>query len=381
MKGWATVVALLSFLHLHAVARLVSAPTVDDNDGRITYAPGKGAWVSGQTNCERCRAKNLDPLKTYGRTWHEGKSKGERTTARVSFDFEGVGVYVRGIRLNSSHPVLGRSNLAFFIDGYQIATDHRPPPLSTNETYSYTYNETLFAYEGMPNSTNEPHSLEIRVQHDGTDDSFFLLDSIVYTRYVDDDSTSVGEPFPSSTPSSSSSSKRSTAPQIAGGVVGAVAGVGLVGFVTLIFRRRRSNGTILPDSVPLAPGQRPRRGSSFSFNPDLFVRARDRVRQLSMSSSRGRPPPPQHPHTAVPMHHVNERLLSIHNWRLQIHQESPHQPGFVPPADMPALSSYYETSTVHQPHPRPESMNPPPVPPGSPTTPRPARKKFTVMNN
>ncbi len=178
--------------------------------------------------------------------------------------------------------------------------------------------------------------------------------------------------------------------KIVGGILGGISSLVLVGLGLIIYRRRRNGRPILPFFSKQTPTEEPKEGAdlrrSYTFNPSLFVRAREIAKKASNTSLRGarrRPAPleeelfPSNLNNTrdfrasnVPdsgaLYSAGDRLLSIQSWRDQTQREIASTPIPIGPLDpSEELSSYYEKTEP---------------PAESPPRPRPTTKRWAVMN-
>ncbi|KAF9004165.1 hypothetical protein BDZ89DRAFT_1080665 [Hymenopellis radicata] len=389
-------------------AGLLQNTTIDDADSLIVYTPPL-VWKAGSANlhgkgsqCSECQAQGIEAHRAGNVTWHEADPSDDTVTQgqlpTATLEFFGVSVFVKCIvPRNKAGPLsLGTSDMVFTIDGERRGAFYKTP--GTDGDDPYEYDAVVFAHN--ISDTNANHTLGISPTGHN---SIILLDSIVYSYYLDDDSatpvqSSVPPTSPSQIPGSTASNTPNSALQvptsstakIVGGVLGSIAGLVLIGLGLLIYRRRRNGRTMLPFFFKQTPTEEPKEGAdlerSYTFNPSLFVRAREIAKKASNPSLRGarrRPAPLEEElfpsninntrdlrGSGVPdsgaLYSAGDRLLSIQSWRDQAQREIASTPTPIAPLDpSEELSSYYETTE-------------PPAEP--PPRPRPTTKRWAVMN-
>ncbi|KAL5490658.1 hypothetical protein ACEPAI_5492 [Sanghuangporus weigelae] len=243
---------LLLFRLLPRICGLQVNVTIDDQYGDpstgqiIQYNPPE-AWSIGQ-DCAKCSAKPRPISNAYRSTWMDasyfrsgrGGVSGQLVTASVPFI--GSAVYVQVILTGSPNFPVGNSDFTFYIDNVEVGTFQK---LADGDT-SYQWNQTVFSKNNLSNSL---HTLIIEVGR-SDNESLFLLDSIIYTKELTDNTNS-NSAVPTGTSASSavdSSSGSTNIGIIVGPVVGGVSAV-LVLLAFLFFMKRRRQGQ--QDRIPL----------------------------------------------------------------------------------------------------------------------------------
>ncbi|KAK0446488.1 uncharacterized protein EV420DRAFT_1276697 [Desarmillaria tabescens] len=160
-----------------ALATLVNVTVDDQNEDPITrntvsYTPAD-AWTVNST-CDNCSAQ-IDASKTYDNTWHVGKFNGSPSVLQASYSFSGTAVYVYCILAPASEHLTGKSDMTFFLDGFQAGTYSSEQDSSS---LGYKYNTSVFASETLSPGS---HIIQIQSGHSGGDASLILLDSIIYS--------------------------------------------------------------------------------------------------------------------------------------------------------------------------------------------------------
>ncbi|KAL5490659.1 hypothetical protein ACEPAI_5493 [Sanghuangporus weigelae] len=243
--------------------------TIDDQFGDpttgqvIQYNPS-GAWHPGQS-CEPCTAKPRPISNAHNGTWTDGTFFPEGTGTNglsgqiisASVPFIGTAVYVQAILTGSITSPDGYSDFTFYIDNVTSGVFQRAP----NGDNTYQFNQTIFSKTGLSNSL---HTITIESGRAGNK-SLVLLDSIIYTRQVQN---STSNPDNQSSPESGSSS--SNIGIVVGPVVGGVIVAGAI-LALLFFMRRRRQGQrvrILLDSPPMESVSPARAGSTSNPGPN-----------------------------------------------------------------------------------------------------------------
>ncbi|KAK0200663.1 hypothetical protein DFS33DRAFT_1386584 [Desarmillaria ectypa] len=173
---WARRVHILFLAFATVQAKLVNV-TVDDRNAAVTYTPSD-AWADG-TNCEACTAK-LDTDKLVHGTWHDSTFQpGDKEPHRVSVSFNGTAIYVDCIlaKSTSNPPLIGHSDMRFFIDGALVGRFGRD--ISNDSTWTYSYGDTVYANTSIPAGL---HTFRLQNGHtNSTQQSLVLLDAITYS--------------------------------------------------------------------------------------------------------------------------------------------------------------------------------------------------------
>ncbi|KAL5512007.1 hypothetical protein ACEPAH_5226 [Sanghuangporus vaninii] len=237
--------------------------TIDDQFGDpttgqvIQYNPS-GVWQPGQS-CEPCTAKPRPISNAYNGTWTDGSFFPQGTGTNglsgqiisASVPFIGTAVYVQAILTGSRTSPDGNSDFTFYIDNVTSGVFQRAP----NGDNTYQFDQTVFSKTGLSNSL---HTLTIESGRAG-DKSLVLLDSIIYTKEIQNSTGSSN-----STGSLESSSSSSNVGVIVGPIVGGVIVAGAI-IALLFFLRRRRQGQrvrILLDSPPMESMSPARAGST-----------------------------------------------------------------------------------------------------------------------
>lgn len=229
---------LFLFLPPFSLARLVNI-TIDDQNGDpqtgqvINYNPPE-AWQPGQT-CSDCTAKPSPASNAYMGTWQDASYNPNDTATnsvpgqviQASVPFIGVAVYVNVILTGSTSAPDGNTDYTFKIDNVTKGEFQKTP--DGNSTY--LFNQTVFAITGLDGGL---HTLTIESGHNKKK-ALVLLDSITYTKNVDDDS--------SNSTSSTNSSSPSGIPigVIVGPIIGGLFVLGAALALIFYMRRQRRN--------------------------------------------------------------------------------------------------------------------------------------------
>ncbi|KAI0735581.1 hypothetical protein C8Q76DRAFT_581238, partial [Earliella scabrosa] len=178
------VLTLSSLAELPLASAVLANLTIDDTLGdhffgtQIEYNP-PGVWKVGQ-DCTDCTAR-IDPSQTLSGTWHDGTfspvaenggGANELLTATVSF--EGVAVYVFCIVAHTLRSPVGRSDMAFFLNGTLVGNFTQEPTGDTN----IDYDVPVYSNPSLPFGN---HTITIVNGHVDGPQSLTLLDYIYYT--------------------------------------------------------------------------------------------------------------------------------------------------------------------------------------------------------
>ncbi|KAL5528883.1 hypothetical protein ACEPAG_4857 [Sanghuangporus baumii] len=264
LRFYLSLLCLVLQIHGREINVTIDDQFGDPTTGQIVQYNPSGAWQPGQS-CEACTAKPQPINNAYNGTWTDGTFFPEGTGMNglsgqiisASVPFIGTAVYVQAILTGSITSPDGNSDFTFYIDNVTSGVFQRAP----NGDNAYHFGQTIFSKTGLSDSL---HTITIESGRAGNK-SLVLLDSIIYTKQVQQNSTS----NPDNSSSSQSGSSSSNIGIIIGPVVGGVIVAGAI-LVLLFFLRRRRQGQrvrILLDSPPMEYVSPARAGST--SNPGL----------------------------------------------------------------------------------------------------------------
>ncbi|KAF8995252.1 hypothetical protein BDQ17DRAFT_1250922 [Cyathus striatus] len=169
---------------LSSVNAIVVNVTVDDaspdplTGQSITYNP-ENFWNYGPT-CSICGA-HVDEQEMYHGTWHDGTyyPSGPRSTEgslNATFIFNGTAIYIYCAISLSIQPLVGYSNMTFFIDNEAVGHFEWIPP--GDNTYQYN----VLVYSNASIIPGE-HTFLLKNGQEGDsgDTSLTLFDYLVYS--------------------------------------------------------------------------------------------------------------------------------------------------------------------------------------------------------
>ncbi|KAJ3825919.1 hypothetical protein EV361DRAFT_954108 [Lentinula raphanica] len=310
--------------------------TVDDQFGdphthsQIIYTPAE-AW-SIAPNCSHCPdgISSLSPSRASNGTWHGSYFSSETASGAIragapryaELQFTGNAIYVICI-IPPSTNITNRLN--FSIDGTEVGS-YPPAPAIATDLGGWQYGVVVYHNTSIPMAS---HQLLIQSGEEDGPDAIILLDSIVYSTYINPDT--VTRPLP----------RRELLAAIVGGSVGGFTLVLVFGIVIFVYRRRQMSLTVTV-------------GSSSRWRRLLIPPHRQSIKTQTRMSLEG----PESSSRITSLTEVDNRTQSILAWQQRAQQGS--NSSVLAPLDMSEeLSSYYDNATttesrrVHTPPPPP----------------------------
>lgn len=145
----------------------------DTTTGNMPYYSPSGAWSQGSL-CSSCLIE-LDPARTYSRTWQEATWNGKGEPYTIAINLTGVAVYVFFILANQVAHSTGYTNVTFILDNdfADVQSFAHEPTISSDFNYSFP----IYVNEELE---NKQHYMLIATS--GQTKSVVLFDSLVYTK-------------------------------------------------------------------------------------------------------------------------------------------------------------------------------------------------------
>ncbi|KAJ7064043.1 hypothetical protein C8F01DRAFT_1229591 [Mycena amicta] len=245
--------------------------TIDDTDTTyFSFSNGSTnppAWaaITPQTPCNYCSAQP-QTKDIHNQTWHDGS-----VGSVGSFTFNGTAVWIYGIDLADP------ANISFTLPDVHLSTFHY-----YNGSEQFVFNSLLFSATNLPTDAGS-HTVSWVVNKSSKNGTTALFDYAVIT--VDEEDPASTSPSESGSASVAHSSKSHAGP-IAGGVIGGVLVLLLLGALVLFcWRRRRGNASSQNPQTPQSEMIQPFvEGHGGSTAPTLASRA------MSLGSDSDHPP-------------------------------------------------------------------------------------------